>query len=150
MIQSQPKIRYRAMAPGDLPRLAGLYAAYYNAEGGCWTEKTAEKRIFQVLKRPDSLCLVLEIGGQPAGLALGCLEQYDDLSAFDLVEILVDRPFQGQGVGSAFLQECERRAKARGAGLVQLQSVADEAHQRFYQRAGYRDAVNLRLKTKSL
>ena len=57
---------------------------------------------------------------------------------------------QNQGIGTAFMVELEKRVKAEGAMLIQLQAVNDGLHAHFYGKLGYRNAVNLVLKTKML
>ena len=96
------------------------------------------------------MCLVAELEGKLAAFAFGYMEQYDDGFAYDLVEIVVDRRLQSRGIGSAFMAEIERCAKERGAFLIQLQAVADDAHERFYGRLGYKNALNFVLKCKML
>lgn len=142
---------YRKMEERDIPRVIPLYIAYYNRDdGGCWTYDTTYKRIHQVWSREDSLCLLLEQGDTVVGFAMGYLEQYDDIAAFDLVEIVIAAEYQNQGIGTAFMGEIERQAKDIGASMIQLQAVNDEMHGHFYGKLQYRDATNLVLKTKWL
>lgn len=144
-------MNYRIMKEADLPSAVRLYMDYYNThEDGEWTKETTCKRIHQVWSREDSYCLVLENGGTMIGFAMGYMEQYDDLVAYDLVEIVVEKAYQGRGVGTEFLLELERQVKEWGASMVQLQSVHDEMHSHFYDKLGYRDARNLVLKSKFL
>ena len=141
----------RKMEKEDIRRVIPLYMEYYNQnDGGCWTEETVYKRIHQVWSREDSYCLVLEIGGQPAGFAMGYMEQYDDLVAYDLIEIVIAADRQKQGLGTQFMLELERRVKAEGAAMIQLQAVADEGHEQFYSQLNYYTATNLVLKCKML
>ena len=144
-------LSFRRMTMEDLPRATELYIGYYNRfEGGCWTMETTTRRIRQVLTREDSLCLLLEEDGVLLGFSMGYLEQYDDLMAYDLVEIVIAAACQGQGYGKALMAETERQAKLLGAAMVQLQAVNDDKHHRFYGQLGYQDANNLVLKTKWL
>lgn len=144
-------MNYRSMKETDIPEAARLYMDYYNMyEGGAWTEETTYKRIHQVLTREDAYCLVLENDRVMIGFAMGYMEQYDDLVAYDLVEIVVSKAYQNQGVGTDFLRELECQVKEQGASLVQLQSVKDDMHSHFYDKLGYRDARNLVLKSKFL
>lgn len=144
-------MNYRTMSQSDILTAAHLYMDYYNTyEDGEWTEETTYKRIHQVWSREDSYCLVLENCGTMIGFAMGYMEQYDDLVAYDLVEIVVEKSYQGQGIGTQFLLELERQAREQGASMVQLQSVNDEMHRYFYEKLGYRDARNLVLKSKFL
>lgn len=144
-------MNYRIMKKADFSSAVRLYMDYYNThEDGEWTEETTCRRIHQVWSREDSYCLVLENDGAMIGFAMGYMEQYDDLVAYDLVEIVVAHPYQNQGVGTAFLLELERQVREQGASMVQLQSVNDEMHSHFYDKLGYRDARNLVLKSKFL
>ena len=81
---------------------------------------------------------------------MGYLSAYFDLTAYDLVEILIFGQHQSQGIGTAFMEELERRAKAAGASMIQLQSLNDAMHSHFYGKLGYQDCTNLVLKSKFL
>lgn len=140
---------YRIMAEADISRIVPLYMDYYNThDGDCWTFDTTYKRIHQVWSREDSLCLILEENDTILGFCMGYLSAYFDLTAYDLVEILIFGQHQGQGIGTAFMEELERRAKAAGASMIQLQSLNDAMHSHFYGKLGYQDCTNLVLKSK--
>ncbi|MDE5892016.1 MAG: GNAT family N-acetyltransferase [Acetatifactor sp.] len=142
---------YRKMEETDIESLVLLYMNYYNEkEDGQWTAQTTYKRIHQVFTREDSYCLILEDNCRIIAFAIGFFEQYDDGFAYDLVEIVVDAEYQKKGIGKAFMRELENRVKAEGAMLVQLEMVNDEHHEHFYGSLGYKNAVNLVLKTKLL
>lgn len=144
-------MEYRVMKEADIEKVIPLYIEYYNGkEGGEWTEQTTYKRIHQVYSREDSYCMVLEDAGDIIAFAMGYFEQYDDCFAYDLVEIVVAADYQKRGIGTEFMKELEARVKAEGAMLIQLESVNDEFHNRFYGSLGYNNASNLVLKTKIL
>ena len=94
--------------------------------------------------------MMLERDGEVVGFVMGYFEQYDDIQAYDLVEIVVTAQRQNQGIGSAFMAELERRVKEAGAMLIQLQAVNDDHHEHFYGKLGYQTPRNLVLKTKML
>lgn len=140
---------YQEMTAGDVEAVLPLYIDYYNVcEDGQWTPETAGKRIRQVLTMDGGWGLLLEENGAPAAFAMGYFKQYDDLVSFILEEIVVERSSQGRGLGSALLAEVERRVRLLGAAGVELSAVNDEAHARFYGRAGYGDAKNFVQKVK--
>lgn len=144
-------MQYRIMSEADIQAVLPLYMEHYNThEGGAWTEYTTYKRIHQVWSREDSLCLILEEGGNILGFAMGYFEQYDDLKAYDLVEIVIAHDRQNQGIGTRFMLELERRVKEMGGAMIQLQAVNDAMHEKFYGRLQYRDCSNLVLKSKFL
>ena len=149
--QKENPMRIRKLEEADISRVIPLYMEYYNEkEGGCWTEQTTFKRIHQVWSREDSYCLILELGEEPAGFAMGYMEQYDDLVAYDLVEIVIAAQQQKRGLGTQFLLELERQVKAAGAAMIQLQAVNDDMHEKFYGKLNYGNAGNLVLKCKML
>ena len=144
-------MEYRIMTEDDIYAVIPLYMEHYNTyEGGEWTESTTCKRIHQVWSREDSLCLVLEEGGNVLGFAMGYFEQYDDLKAYDLVEIVIAHDHQNQGIGTRFMLELERRVKELGGAMIQLQAVNDEMHTEFYGKLSYQYCNNLVLKCKFL
>ena len=149
--QKENPMRIRKLEEADIFRVIPLYMEYYNEkEGGCWTEQTTFKRIHQVWSREDSYCLILELGEEPAGFAMGYMEQYDDLVAYDLIEIVIAAQHQKRGLGTQFLLELERQVKAAGAAMIQLQAVNDDMHEKFYGKLNYGNASNLVLKCKML
>lgn len=144
-------MEYKPFTSVDIERVVSLYIDYYNThEDGEWTEETTYKRIRQVMTREDAFGLLLEDRGEVLGFAMGYFEQYDECQAYDLIEIVVAGEHQGRGLGAAFMRELERQVHARGAMLIQLQSVNDAKHENFYDKLGFKDTKNLVLKNKFL
>ena len=142
---------YRNMTEADIFSVIPLYIEHYNTyEEGQWTEETVYKRIHQVWSHEDALCLIAEEKNGICGFAMGHFEQYDDLKAYDLVEIVIVHDLQNQGLGTEFMLELERRVKALGGAMIQLEAVNDDMHNRFYGKLRYQDCSNLILKSKFL
>ena len=141
----------RMMTEGDIDRVVPLYIDHYNTyEEGQWTRETTYKRIHQVWSREDSLCMILERGGETLGFVMGYFEQYDDLQAYDLVEIVIAHAHQGRGIGTLLMGLIEEKVKELGGAMIQLQAVNDEMHAHFYGKLGYKDTRNLVPKAKWL
>ena len=138
------------MSIEDIDSIIPIYTDYYNTcEGGCWTEATAKKRIKQVLSMEDSYSLIMrDETNSVCGFAMGYFKQYDDIVGYTLDEILISRECQNRGLGSLLLAELESRVKSMGASCVELQAVKDDMHERYYGKAGYRDAKNFVMKVK--
>lgn len=145
------KLTSKIMQEADINRVIPLYMDYYNAhENGQWSLEATYKRIHQVWSREDSMCLLFEKEGTLIGFGMGYFEQYDDLKAYDLIEIVIDYPYQNKGYGTACMMELETRIKLAGGAMIQLQAVKDEMHEHFYGKLQYQDVRNLVLKTKWL
>lgn len=145
------KMTCRSMAETDIDLVVPLYIEHYNThEGGSWTLETTYKRIHQVWSREDSLCMILEQGGEVIGFAMGYFEQYDDIQAYDLVEIVIAHEHQGKGIGTEFMGLIESKVKDLGGAMIQLQAVNGDMHNRFYGKLNYQDCNNLVLKSKWL
>lgn len=134
----------------DIENVLELYVDYYNNhEEGCWTKETARKRIYQVLSIEDSYSLIMKTDdGNVIGFAMGYFKQYDDIVGYTLEEIIISAQNQGKGFGSCLLTELERRVKEKGGSCVELQAVNDELHERYYGKAGYKNAQNFVMKVK--
>lgn len=143
-------MRFEVMELKDIDLVIPLYIEYYNNhEGGCWTEETAKRRIRQVLTMNDSYSLIMRNDeGKVCGFVMGYYKQYDDIVGYTLEEILIAYEYQNQRYGTTLLTELEARVKEAGASCVELQAVKDEMHERYYGKAGYRDAKNFILKVK--
>lgn len=142
------ELTYRSMTEQDIASVIPMYIEYYNAQGDEWTEESVRHRIWQVLGSVDSYCLMAESQGEPIGFAMGRFQSYYDLTAYDLVEIVIASRFQNRGIGTAFVLELESRVKNKGAVMVQLMAVNDELHEHFYSKLNYYNATNLISKAK--
>lgn len=139
----------REMKLEDIAAVLPLYISYYNGqEGGCWNENTAAKRIHQVLSMEDSYGLLVENEYDVLGFVMGYFKQYDDIIGYTLDEIIISYKCQNKGLGSMLLRELEQRVKEKGASCVELQAVNDDMHERYYGKAGYKNAQNFVLKVK--
>ena len=95
----------------------------------------------------DAAFLVAEFGGKCAGFAvvlLNVIESGDgELKPYvhaHVTELGVAQIARGQGLGSALLQECERRARLAGRDEMTLSVYCgNESAQKLYQRAGFAD-----------
>ncbi len=113
------------------------------------TEQTAKRRIKQVIIMMDSYSLLMKDDqGCVIGFVMGFFKQYDDIVSYMLEEIVIAAKHQNKGLGSILLNEVERKVKEKGASCVELQAVKDEMHERYYGKAGYKDAANFVLKVK--
>ena len=133
----------------DISSVLPFYISYYNGqEEGCWTEITAGKRIHQVLSMEDSYGLIMTDHGTAIGFVMGYFKQYDDIVGYTLEEIVIAAEYQNKGIGSALLQELEIHVRQKGAACVELQAVADDLHEHYYDKAGYQKAKNFVMKVK--
>ena len=143
-------LQYREMRREDIAVVTPLFMEYWNGMGDEWTAERVYSRIWQVLGSPDAYCVIAEKGEKVVGFAMGRFETYSDLTAYDLIEIIVAPEHQNCGIGTAMMTELENRVKSMGAAMIQLISVNDAMHERFYGKQGYGDASNLKLKSKFL
>ncbi len=134
----------------DIESVLTLYIDYYNNyENCCWTEKTAKKRIQQVLSMIDSFSLIMKNEQDIViGFAMGYFKQYDDIVGYSLEEIIISADYQHKGFGSILLKEIETKVKEKGAYCIELQAVNDELHEKYYNKAGYKNAANFIMKVK--
>ena len=150
-MRTDPEMICRTMAENDIDRVVPLYMEHYNTyEDGAWTPETTHKRVHQVWSREDSLCMILERGREVLGFVMGYFEQYDDIQAYDLVEIVIAHAHQGKGIGTRLMGLIEAKVKDLGGSIIQLQAVNDGMHDRFYGKLGYQNCHNLELKSKWL
>lgn len=148
--EKEKSMNISEMKLNDIDCVLQLYIDYYNNyEECCWTEETARKRIHQVLSVEDSYSLIMKSDeGKAIGFAMGFFKQYDDIVGYTLEEIIISAENRNKGLGSILLEELENRVKEKGASCVELQAVSDEMHERYYGKAGYKNAVNFVMKVK--
>jgi len=95
----------------------------------------------------DTAFLVAESGGKCAGFAVvllnvieaGDMELQPNISAH-VTELGVAQTARGQGLATALLQECERRARRAGCDELTLSVYCgNEPAQKLYHKAGFAD-----------
>ena len=96
----------------------------------------------------DSYGLIIENDNSVLGFVMGYFKQYDDIIGYALDEIFITSEYQNKGIGSMLLRELEQRVKEKGASCVELQAVNDDMHERYYGKAGYKNAKNFVMKVK--
>lgn len=140
-------MRYSQMTAADTETAARLYIEYYNEnEDCCWAFEKAYARIRQMLTIKGSLCLFqIDDAEEIIGLAIGYYQEYDDLTAYHLEEIVIRADRQNKGYGKQFMREIERRVRESGATHLSLTSVNDEHHRHFYKSLGLHETGNLLL-----
>lgn len=130
-------MEYREITPDDVPELAKIYMDTFNAEPWFdkWTEKTAGKRLAQLLSHEGSDGLVSVENGAITGMILGEEEQYFDGVIFTIKEFCVKNNLRGKGIGKALLAEFENRLRGKGIRSVLLFTAPED--EAFYQKRGY-------------
>ncbi len=137
-------MKYRQMAESDLQSVVDKNIEYYNiVEGCCWTYEKAYKRIHQVLTMEDSMCMVqTDENDNITGYLMGYYKEYDDIRGYFLEEIVIFMGNQGKGYGTEFLKELENVVHENGVSIIELSSVNDESHSKFYSELGFKPVSN--------
>lgn len=144
-------MKIQVMNVEDIYKVLDLYINYYNkVEGSSWNEKTAYKRIHQVMSMENSFSLIVEDKTNIIGFAMGYFKQYDDIIGYTLEEIVIDYKFQNRGYGTALVKRLENYVKDMGASCIELKAVNDKMHDNFYGKIGYQDSNSFIDKVKWL
>ena len=143
-------ITYKIMQKEDIDSVIPLFIEYWNGTGDQWTYDLVYKRIWQVLGSPDSYCLMAFEGENVVAFAMGRMETFFDLTAYNLVEIVVTKNYQNKGIGTQMMLELEKRVKQLGVSLIQLSAVNDDMHEHFYGKLGYKNTTSINSKGKFL
>lgn len=120
-------VTYRQMQKDDIERVIPLFIKYWNSTGDDWTPELVYSRVWQVLGAPDSYCMITEDGKQVVGFAMGQMETFNELTAYNLSEIIVAMEYQNKGFGTLMMAELESRVKQLGASMILLKSVNDDS-----------------------
>lgn len=135
---SDDPIIVRRLAEEDLPALARLYVQF-------WNEESSPGRMQETFRRlrddPDYVFLVAEVDEEIAGSLMGiiCEELYGECRPFMVLEdVIVDREFRQQGIGSALMREIEAYAVSRTCNYILFVSERERTDAvPFYRSLGY-------------
>jgi len=133
--------KLRDYSPADFETL-------YEIDQACYARGIAYSRAMLrwYLRQHGSFCVVAEAGAEPesgAGLIIaGFLIAQGDGDAGYIVTIDVLEGQRRGGVGTALLEEAERRLVLTGVRYIELQTATNnEAGIAFWQRHGYRSSA---------
>jgi len=127
----------------QIERLFGILDAYARGPGeqNAPLGPDAREQLEPLLRaHPMSFVLFGRLGGEIVGAAacVWTLGTFSGRPGLNLHDFSVLPEAQGRGVGSALLEEMQRRAKARDASKLTLEVVGtNEAAQRLYERFGF-------------
>lgn len=110
-----------------------------------WNEESSLVRMQETFARlrndPDYVFLVAEVDDEIAGSLMGiiCEELYGECRPFLVIEdVIVDREFRQQGIGSALIREIESYAVSRNCNYIIFVSELERTDAvPFYRSLGY-------------
>ena len=118
----------RAWEEKDVPQIACIEQRCFPQDA--WTQKM----LADTLKTPYGWSVLAEEGGQVCGYA--CL--FTLFETAELLNIAVDIPYRGQGIGENLLLAVHEKAKQLGAERVMLEvRVSNAAAIGLYRKHGY-------------
>ncbi len=145
-MSSTPRVAVRAAAPADADAVVSLVHAAYRGESsrtGWTTEadlldggRTDAAMVAEILADPGSVLLVADEPGTTHLLACCHLQRRPDAAYLGMFAVRPER--QGSGVGAAMMAAAEERARAWGAGRMELTVLNHRPElQAWYERCGY-------------
>ena len=128
---------YRKITIEDLSELAKIYAETFNSDPWYdkWTQKTAEKRLSQMINNGGFFGMVSYNEEEITGMILGEEEQYFDGVIFNIKEFCVKNELRGKGIGTELLAEFERNLK--GMGIRETVLMTNLEDEEFYKKRGF-------------
>ncbi|MBR3935963.1 MAG: GNAT family N-acetyltransferase [Oscillospiraceae bacterium] len=128
---------YREIVLEDVAELAKIYAETFNSDPWYdkWTQKTAEKRLYQMANNGGFFGLLSYDENGITGMIMGESEQYFDGVIFNIKEFCVKNDLRGKGIGTALLEEFERRLK--GLGIRETVLMTNLEDEEFYKKRGF-------------
>ena len=129
----------RAVHESDLPELARLYVAVFNAPpwNDGWSIETAHERIRRIAAGPNAVGVLARDGDVPISFALGTLEQWTKGEHFHLREMCTAIDQQRRGIGTAVLEELVRELTARSIQVIFLETRPGSSASAFYRKQGF-------------
>ncbi len=136
-MQGSGPLRIRPFQRGDLERV-------HEIEMSSFPEPWAEKHFLSQHRRAPNLFLVADLGGGVVGYVVGDAHEEHGVDGSrrvlgHVMNIAVEERRRGRGVGTALMDEVERRFGELGASLVYLEvRVSNLSARSFYEGRGYR------------
>ena len=126
----------------DLPVMAELYKAAFGGEP--WHDDWSDREqlmeyIREISGSYHALHFGLRIDGKLVAVSIGMIRHWWEGTNYNIEELFVDPEYQGQGLGSRFMQMIVDEIKGRGLAGIFLQTDNDKPSYRFYHKNGFND-----------
>jgi ribosomal protein S18 acetylase RimI-like enzyme len=79
------------------------------------------------------------VDGKLAGISVGKINHWWEGTNYNIEELCVSPSYQGQGIGSKFLELIEQRVREKGLAGIFLQTDNDKPSYHFYHKNGFND-----------
>jgi len=128
------------MQPDDLDACAEVFVEVFNAPpwGEGWAANAALTRLTEIARTPGFVGLKATSDGRVIGFAMGYAESLAARTDYYLKEMCVVPAMQGQGVGTALLEELQGRLIAMGVSKMYLLTRRGGPAAEFYEKNGFR------------
>ena len=125
-----------------IERMADLFQKAFAGEP--WNDDWSDRaQLLEYVKEISGGRNALNYGivrdGKLAAMALGMVRHWWEGTNYNIEELYVDPDFQGQGLGSRFLQMIAEEVKGRGLAGIFLQTDNDKPSYHFYHKIGFKD-----------
>lgn len=102
-----------------------------------WEAKAVTRRFADCYHTPGFYGLVVTVGGEIVGFAIGYIEQWDNSKHFYLKEMCVAPEQQRLGIGTALMNTLEKNLKDQDVEKLYLHTAQDTYAQSFYAKQGF-------------
>jgi ribosomal protein S18 acetylase RimI-like enzyme len=132
-------MKYEMIQPEDLGRCAEIFVEVFNSPPWSedWVVSSAMFRLTEVAGTPGFIGLKILSNGQMLGFGMGYLESFDDGGDFYLKEMCILPELQGQGIGTALLDQLKGSLIKKGAKKLYLLTKRDGPAAKFYEKNGF-------------
>jgi len=126
----------------NLTEMAELYRKAF--AGDPWNDDWSDTEqlmeyIREISGSYHSLHFGLRIDGKLAAVSIGMIRHWWEGTNYNLEELYVDPDYQGQGIGTRFMQQITEEIRGRGLAGIFLQTDNDKPAFRFYHKNGFDD-----------
>ena len=125
-----------------LSQMADLYREAFSGEpwNDDWSDTNQLNEYMKdISKGYNALNYGLMIDGELVGMSVGKISHWWEGTNNNIEELCIAPSYQGQGIGSEFLELIEQSAREKGLAGIFLQTDNDKPSYRFYHKNGYKD-----------
>lgn len=125
-----------------LPQMAELYREAFAGEpwNDDWSDTNQLNEYMKDMSKAyNALNYGLLIDGKLAGMSVGKINHWWEGTNYNIEELCISPSYQGQGIGSGFLELIEQCIREKGLAGIFLQTDNDKPSYRFYHKNGFQD-----------
>lgn len=138
-------LKYQIMQQDDMQSCATLFKESFQQEpwNEAWTTEQSLERLKEIMSSPHAFGYVVYDESHIIGMLCGRIMTFMDFKELWVDDLCISHHYQGQGIGSLFLEKVKKEMRKRNVSRITLNTTKGFLSEKFYKKNGFEEAETI-------